>query len=81
MNKITNAWIVVMGLSVAVAMTMSCVAQTSDHVISFPHKFHVQGNKILDESGNEIVFRGLDVSTTTDLVKLELKLSFLKCLR
>ncbi len=32
MNKITSAWIVVIGLSVAVAMSVSCEAQTSDQV-------------------------------------------------
>lgn len=30
-----------------------------DDLVLYPQKFHVEGNKIVDESGKEIVFRGL----------------------
>jgi len=34
----------------------------SDKFVSYPQKFHVEGNKIDDEAGNEVVFRGVNIA-------------------
>lgn len=41
--------------------------------VVYPQKFHVEGNKIVDELGKEVVFRGLDMVTTTYLLKMDQK--------
>ena len=41
--------------------------------VVYPQKFHVEGSKIVDESGKEIIFRGLDIVTTTYLLKMDQK--------
>ena len=58
----------------AVTFNIGCGSDedTKESVV-YPQKFHTEGNKIVDEAGNEIVFRGLDVSTTTSLVEMEQK--------
>jgi len=49
-------------LAILIILVGSLVKQTFNEKISseiFPQKFHVEGNKIVDESGKEVVLRGL----------------------
>lgn len=52
-----------------IAPTSDVTADTSeqDESDAFPQKFHVEGNKIVDESGKEIVLRGLAPSAILGL--------------
>lgn len=41
--------------------------------VVYPQKFHIEGSKIVDESGKEIIFRGFDIVSTTYLLKMDQK--------
>ena len=79
MNKLRWIFVIASLLSViTIFVSQSCSepnsnAENKQVSVIFPQKFHTEGNKIVDESGKEMVFRGFDMVTTTYLLKMNQK--------